>query len=621
MRIKRGVVLLLLLVIPFNKVYADNFELRISCPESVAPGSSFNCTLEVESSTSITNLTANYNLDGNQSSSFEFNNPTGITSGSIGTISLNIPNDAQSNHMYSVGLTSINSNNGTVADKSANVRTKSNENRLNSLTLSSGDIGFSPDTTTYRKTVDSSVSNITISAVAKDSHASVTGAGTKSLKYGLNNIEIKVTPEIGTEKVYSLAITRTDNRSNINNLSGLAITHTDINFDKDITKYNLTTTSDKVLISATREDNKSTITGDTGEKSLNYGLNKFTITVIAENTEKKVYEINITRKDVRSTNNNIKSITLSKGNLKFDKNTTKYDVEVENDVEKVKISAELDDSKSKFASGYGPREVGLKEGSNTFELRVISEKGEEKTYTINITRKDGRDSDSTLKSIKLSEGKIDFEADKLEYSINVEYSVETIKVEAKATSDKAKVTIEGDGKLSLGANTIKITVEAENGKKTVYTLIVKRKEQGYELSSNNYITSLIIKNHAIDFSSDVYKYTITTRDKKLNLSISLEDDKATYEVEGNKNLKDGSKIVIKVTAENGDKREYILNIEKPNNTIIIVIIILVTIITAGIITIVLLKRNKRIKNNKIVEENEPLNNEEIEIIEDDFSEV
>ena len=190
-----------------------------------------------------------------------------------------------------------------------------------------------------------------------------------------------------------------------------------------------------------------------------------------------------------------------------------------------------------------------------------------------------------------------------------------IKIEAITNSEKAKVQIVGDENLSVGDNVFKIIVEAENGKKTEYKLTVIRKENGYTLSSNNKIESLIIKNHSIDFKSNVYKYTLKTKENKLNIAVNLEDEKATYKIIGNNNLKNKSSIKIKVTAENGDQRVYQINIKKTN--IIFVIILLLFVVSIIGIIIYLFTKYMKQKNthyeiidlDKIQEEN---NNENIE---------
>ncbi len=86
-----------------------------------------------------------------------------------------------------------------------------------------------------------------------------------------------------------------------NNLSSLSITGNNItpSFNKDTLEYNLEVENDirKITINATKEDNKSSITG-TGEKDLTEGLNKFAIVVTAQNGSKKTYTVNITVKEL-----------------------------------------------------------------------------------------------------------------------------------------------------------------------------------------------------------------------------------------------------------------------------------------------------------------------------------
>ena len=158
-------------------------------------------------------------------------------------------------------------------------------------------------------------------------------------------------------------------------------------------------------------------------------------------------------------------------------------------------------------------------------MKVESEKGEVRTYTLNINRDDGRDSDATLKEITLSEGNLDFESDKYKYKVNVEYKIDKIKIYAKANSEKSKVTIEGNESLKVGNNKFTITVEAENGAKTIYTITVNRKKSGYKLSSNNYIKSLKIKGYELSFNKKIYNYTLSVADDALDLNIKLDDKK------------------------------------------------------------------------------------------------
>ena len=648
MKNKIGKILLICLlgIIP-TTANAAGFSVNINCPSTSSAGAQISCNISATpSGVTLNGVNGTFNLgsgltfkgftassgfsdySGGSSSGFVLGKTSGFSSTTtLGTLNVAIPSDATSNQTYTVGLTNVAASDTEYNDYNANsvsatIRIKSNENRLSSLSISGGSINFNPDTTSYSTTINSQTA--TISAIKKDSSSSMIGnLGTVSLNYGTNTFKISVTSEIGVTRTYTINITRPDTRSKNNYLSSLVVSNTNISFNRDTLVYNLSTTSDNVQISATKDDNKASVTG-TGRFNLNYGTNTYRVNVTAENGSTRTYTININREDTRSSNNNLKSLTLSKGNLNFNKSTTTYNVDVDKDTTSVKIEATLEDVKASFENGFGPRTINLNPGNNTIYIKVRNEIGNVKTYTININREDGKSSDSTLKEIKLSEGKIDFKTDVLEYKVNVEYDVNTFKIDALPTDGKSKVNITGDEKLKVGENTFTITVEAENGKITTYIVKVTRKEEGYKLSTNNYIKSLTIKNHSIDFDKKTYKYTIKTKEKKLDISVTLDDRKSEYKISGNKNLKNGSKVLIKVIAEDGSNRTYTLNIKKSNNALIITLIIVITIITGGAITFILLKRKKKpeleqisaedfttIKNNVNIKENTTITNNEL----------
>ena len=107
----------------------------------------------------------------------------------------------------------------------------------------------------------------------------------------------------------------------------------------------------------------------------NNGGNKTGTTTTTKPTKKK------------SNNNNLSSLTIEGYNLdkEFKKDVTEYSVVVENDVKKIKINAQLDDSSAKVE---GTGEVEVKEGDNKIEIKVTAEDGSTKTYVINVTVKE-----------------------------------------------------------------------------------------------------------------------------------------------------------------------------------------------------------------------------------------
>lgn len=116
-----------------------------------------------------------------------------------------------------------------------------------------------------------------------------------------------------------------------------------------------------------------------------------------------------------------------------------------------------------------------------------------------------------------------------------------------------------------------------------------------KLSNDNTIKSLIIKNHKIKFSKDILEYNINIDEstKKLDIKVILNDEKATYEIIGNKNFKEGNnKVCIAVTAEDGSVKNYIINanrkktkLSKSNSSRNVIIVLLILIIV-GLIYII-----------------------------------
>ncbi len=399
-------------------------------------------------------------------------------------------------------------------------------------------------------------------------------------------------------------------KSTVNKLSSIKIDGHDLEyFNEDNNDYDITaqSTTDKIMIEAVKKDNKSTITGDTGEKKLDYGVNKFVINVTSESGEKNVYHINVTREDKRSNVNTLKTLTLSEGEINFKSSVLDYTVNVENNIEKITITSSLTDSKSKYVEDYRNKEVKLVEGSNKIEIKVVSEKGEQKTYTININR--ALSSNNSLKSLKVNDEKITLDENMFSYDITVENDVDEVKIVAVPTDSRATVNIENSYPLEEGDNEINIKVLAPSGQEALYILNVTRKKI---LSKDSLLTSLKIKGYDINFkpTETLYDLKIKDSDDKLDITATGEDPNATIKIEGNENLENGSIIKINVEAEDGSFTRYFINIEKGSKGISpIIIIILVLLLLLGICIGIIVYRKKKLANaefDKLDDEIEPV---------------
>lgn len=601
----------LFLIIPFN-VMAVSSTITISCPDSASRLATVSCV--IRSSTTGGNLngvSASYDFSSgltfssftpasiwtsyvNSSSGFAIGNTSGVSSGAtIGTLNVKLSNVTPGSN-YRVSLAGISLSDTSYTDVTYTlisdiIRVKSNDNKLSSLTVSNGTISFNENTTTYNLTVDSS--STYISAKSSSSSASVSGTGTKTLKYGLNTFKINVTAESGSVRTYTLNITRPDNRSSNNKLSSLTLSSGTLNFDSNVTSYNVDVNEkvSKVDIKASLADSKASFVSGYGprEVNLSFGVNTFNIIVKSERGVKRTYKLNITRKDSRSGNNKLSSLTLSNGKVDFDPDKTLYNVRVSKDVKKVVINAELADSKAKFVSGYAPRIVTLNDGANQFKIIVKSERGVTRTYVINITKDDGRSDNAYLKSLALSAGGITFNKEVYEYDVNVENDVDVLDIEALADDEKAKIDYVKSNKLEVGDNKIVIKVTAENDKKLEYVLNVTRKEEGAVLDNNSILKSLRIEGVYVDLKSDVFEYEFKSNKKKLDIDCVTLSDKASVKIFDNNDLKDKDVITILVTAEDMSTSTYKITVLHGGNTILIAAgLVCLVLITIGVIYII-----------------------------------
>lgn len=316
---------------------------------------------------------------------------------------------------------------------------------------------------------------------------------------------------------------------------------------------------------------------------------------------------------IASNDNTLSSLNITSGllNPTFSSNITTYSATVNTD--RITINATANNDKAKVEGDIGTKKLNY--GNNTFKINVLSESQETKTYTININRLNNgnttnnnsgntnnqsnnvqKSSNNYLKDIKLSYGNITLENDKFEYDLNIPYDIDSIDVNAITEDSNAKVEISGNNDLKVGLNQIKILVTAEDNTTKTYIINVTRKEEGYTLSNNNYISKLTITGYNLNFNKNILKYNLKIKkEKRLDINIGLEDSKSKYKIIGNDNLKNNSIIKIIVTAEDNTTRTYEIHIKNTDKIIKIIFISIITIlILINIIRLIIKYRSKEL---------------------------
>ena len=265
---------------------------------------------------------------------------------------------------------------------------KSSDNTLSDLKVDGTTVsGFSSSKTSYTLK-DNSGTSINISATVNDAKATVTGTGSKKLKYGKNTFGVTVTAENGSKKTYNITVNKPDPRSKNNNLKSLSIDKGSITFDKNTTSYLIKVEHDvnEINITATPEDTKATVSG-TGIKTLKDYVNEFKIVVKAENESTKTYVVKVARKDANgnygklSTDNSVKSITIANYDFKFNKDTKKYNILVDEDVNELEFTVTPNDNKSAVSI---QNNTDLKTGLNKVTVNIVAENGEANEYLFNV---------------------------------------------------------------------------------------------------------------------------------------------------------------------------------------------------------------------------------------------
>ena len=303
---------------------------------------------------------------------------------------------------------------------------------------------------------------------------------------------------------------------------------------------------DKVNIVYTFDTNVKNdyiIEGSYGEVTLDYGTQtkSLTLTNKKDEKDKRKYNLVITREDTRSGDNSLSSLTVG-GKQVVLGNENDYTVDVDSKLTGITIKAELSDkNNASFVDGYGPRTID--KDSPGCEIKVKAENEQIRTYNIKITKTNAKSNDANLKELKIDNLEIDFKPTTYEYALTAKSNISKIKITATPNSDKASIEYKQEVTLVSGENIVEIKVTAEDSSTKTYKLTITKEEE------KPIVTDIKIKDVEFTFDPKKYSYTIETELKTLDFDITLSDENAKYEIEGNEELKNKSVVTLKVTLD------------------------------------------------------------------------
>lgn len=241
--------------------------------------------------------------------------------------------------------------------------------------------------------------------------------------------------------------------------------------------------------------------------------------------------VNVVKPREKSNNNNLKSLSVEGYKLSpgFNKNTLEYTVNLESNVEKIKINATKEDG---YASVSGTGEKEVQEGDNKFEIKVTSETGKSKVYTVNAIVKDSNP------IVKIIDGK--------NYTI----------------VKRASALNKPDGFDETTVSISETEIPAFYNEKTQITLIGLKDDQGiinlFQYDSN---TDKYIKYESIASTSKTIILNSTDEeiDRFTKTKVMIEDNEYNaYQYPKNKDYI----LVYGIDLETGNKNWYLYNIKE-----------------------------------------------------------
>lgn len=309
--------------------------------------------------------------------------------------------------------------------------------------------------------------------------------------------------------------------------------------------------------------------GKVKDLTLQTGMNTFEITVSDGENETVAYTLKVEK--LESDDNLLTSIGLSKGSLTFDSKVTAYNASVGIEVQSVTVTPTLSDSTAivkvngKNATSAGVK-VTLPVGKTTVKIIVTAENGDEKTYTLTITRAAAKETESK-------------DAPK-EGEVQKEPSTETSK--AQPPSDKGNksslTSAESSNNLKPTSGVSQVpkaqqleSISTQKPKTDSIVKVASADSLGEEGNNapvlNNLTVSSGVWNKSFDTNEHTYHIEVDNDVSSVEMYATTNASGATIEYDGESSkkvkIKDKAKTAISVTvSKDGERRTYVLVFEK-----------------------------------------------------------
>ena len=260
------------------------------------------------------------------------------------------------------------------------------DSTLKKLGVNGTEITLKDDVTKYTTSVSFTTRKLEIEAIANDEKATVIDFKNNKASFDFfensRDIKIKVQSEAGDMTTYTLTVTK---RSEADvTLKTLKIKNYDLDFDKEITDYELKVLKnvDKLEIEAKATDKNATV--KITNPKLSVGENEVKIEV-SNDGNTNTYLIKVTKiNEDDKTLANLKSLTIDNYEIEFRPDKYEYNLKIENEnCLNIKAVAKLEDADVEITGN-----LDLEDGS-IIKIKVTYDDEFFNTYKINIEKSGG----------------------------------------------------------------------------------------------------------------------------------------------------------------------------------------------------------------------------------------
>ncbi|MFS0597874.1 cadherin-like beta sandwich domain-containing protein [Peribacillus frigoritolerans] len=361
-------------------------------------------------------------------------------------------------------------------------------------------------------------------------------------------------------------------------IEGIAL---DQKFTEDVHDYSSTVGNDVekiTLLAASPNENAAIYVngvkmtdGKLKDLTLQTGMNTFVITVSDGENETVTYTLKVEKHE--NDDNLLTSIGLSKGSLTFDSKVTAYHASVENEVQSVTVTPTLSDSKAivkvngKDATSAGVK-VTLPVGKTTVKITVTAENGDEKTYTLTITR--------AAAAAKETESKAAPKEDEVQKAPSTGTSKAQPSTDKGSKTSLTSAESSNNQKPSSGVSEVTNaqqieSISAQKVKTDSIEKVTSADSLGEEGNNGPVLNSLTVSsgvwNKSFESNEHTYHIEVDNDISSVKLNATTNASGATIEYDGASSakvkIKDKAKTAISVTvSKDGERRTYVLVFEK-----------------------------------------------------------